>query len=75
MSIYHALLPALPVSPLLCKPKLHQTAPNDYHMSAEDAGGGGGGGWETQKPSKEHSSILKFNGLVIRVFSPSMEEK
>lgn len=44
-------------------------------MSAEDAGGRGGGGWEMKKSSKEHSSILKFNGLVIRVFSPSTEEK
>lgn len=28
-----------------------------------------------KESSREHSSILKFNGLVIRVFSPSTEEK
>jgi len=73
VSIYHAWPPALP-------PPLHPENLNLIKLFLTTTTcpcrvQGRDGGWEMKASSQEHSSILKFNGLVIRVFNPSTKEK
>lgn len=61
--------------PWRCRPKLHQAALMTTTWPQRTQGRMGQGSCTRKESSEEHSSMSKFNGLVIRVFSPGTKGK